>query len=148
VTEATGNRLEFSSGEIICTNEDKLRNIFLIEEGEVGIFSREKEQLYLKDVKRQGDIIGDDSLFTEKRLAPIAIAITSVTVSCVKVDEIDYVLEKCPDWLGNILSLITDRLKASRAALDEHKIVSEEIENYQLSAEQLRSFSEAIKSNS
>ena len=145
MSEATGNRLEFSAGDVITVEGEKLKNIFLIESGEVGIFHQEKEQIYLKDVKKTQDIIGDDVLFSEKRSSPTAIAITQTVVSCIKIDEIDYVLEKCPDWLGNVLSLITDRLKASRAALDEHKIVSEEIENYKLSSDQLHSFSETLK---
>lgn len=145
MSEATGNKLQFQAGDIVCMEGEKLKNIFIIESGDIGIFSKEKDHLYLRDVKKVQDIVGDDVLFTEKRIAPIAIALTDVTVACIKIDEIDYILDKCPDWLGNVLGLITDRLKASRAALQEHKITSEYIENYQLSADQLHAFSESIK---
>jgi CRP-like cAMP-binding protein len=144
MSEATGNRLEFKAGDIICRPGERIKNIFLIESGEVGIFHLEKEHLYLKDVKGETDIIGDDILFSEKRESPAIIAIKDTMVSCVKIEEIDYVLGKCPDWLGNILGLISDRLRSSRAVLDEHHIVPEKIENYQLTADQLQAFKETL----
>lgn len=144
MSEATGNRLEFAAGEVICKPGEKLKNIFLVESGEVGVFRVEKDHLYLQAVKSQAKIVGDDILFSEGREAMAAIAISDVVVSCIKIDEIDYVLERCPDWLGNILSLISDRLNSSRAALNEHKIVSDEIENYPLTADQLNSYRKSL----
>lgn len=114
--------LKFKRGQVIFVAGEPSKHLYIVTKGEVQIFKDEKNRLELLSIVGERDFIGELNLMEDKTRSATAIAATEVELVQIKKIDIRRVLEICPDWVSEIISTLTDRLRHSFNVLKEHRI--------------------------
>jgi CRP-like cAMP-binding protein len=143
-----GERLELEAGEVIFVEGEPGEFLYIIQEGEVLLLKEEGKRVSpLTKVEAVG-FVGELSAFANRGVRNLS-AVTTKKTSVYKIagSDIKKVLKTCTDWVPEIMQILSDRLKASTEVMKEHRITSDEMENYaQTHTKELMQYQEQIKS--
>lgn len=114
--------LKFKRGQVVFVAGEPSKHLYIVTKGQVKIFKEDKSRLDLISVVCEKDFIGELSLMEDKLRKATAIATAETELIQIKKSEIRRVLEICPDWVSEIVSTLTDRLRHSIDVLREHRI--------------------------
>ncbi len=126
----TKNKQTFAKNEIIYAQGQGSAFLYIIESGNVGIVFEKGHQLHLVNTLGPKNFIGEVEFFCNERRLTSAVALSDVTLYCLKKADIIGVVQKCPEWVGNIVSMIGERNYESMKVLIEHNIYDENIDDY------------------
>ena len=119
--------LKFKRGDVVFSAGEASKHLYIVAKGQVQIFKENKNRLELITVVNQKDFIGELSLFEDKVRSATAIATRETELIQIKKADVRRVVELCPDWVSEIITTLTDRLRHSINVLREHRI-DEDIE--------------------
>ena len=141
-------RLEFEAGEVIFVEGEPGDFLYIIQEGEVLLLKEEGKRVSpLTKIEAVG-FVGELSTFAKRGVRNLsAVTTKKTTVFKVASSDINKVLKTCTDWVPEIMQIISDRLKVSTDLMKEHRIISDDMENYaQTHTKDLLEYQEQIKS--
>jgi CRP/FNR family transcriptional regulator, cyclic AMP receptor protein len=139
--------LEVRKGQVLFAKGESSAYLYIVEEGEVGIFLDENEKLTLLNTIGEKDFIGEISMFSDDKRNATAIALEDTYLIVVKKVEIQKVLKSCPEWVTNIMLTLSDRLRNTTEVLREHRVVDDmrSAATRSLSPEEINKLQDAVK---
>ena len=115
--------VKFSRGQVLFCEGDASQYLYLVIKGEVRIVRESDGRFIPIAVIRPGEFIGELSMFNDGPRSASAVAVQDSEAYMIKKSDIRKVVKTCPDWVGDIMKTLADRLKGSIDMLREHKIV-------------------------
>lgn len=137
----------FAAGEVIFVEGEPGDFIYIVGSGEVLLLKEEGGKVSpFSKVEAKG-FFGELSSFTKRSVRSLsAVALRETIVYQISIDDIKKAMNICPEWVSEIMQLLSERLKSSTEVIKEHRIVSDSME--QLSArhtQNLLTYQEEIK---
>ncbi|MCK5071836.1 MAG: cyclic nucleotide-binding domain-containing protein [Bacteriovoracaceae bacterium] len=114
-------------GEVLYLQGNKAEYFYIINRGKIGLFDKSKDRLFSKNSVGAGEFLCSNNLFSKKHLEYTAIAVESTEIVRIKMSDMKAVINKCPEWVSDIMQTIWGRLEASLNVLDEHQIMDDRI---------------------
>jgi CRP-like cAMP-binding protein len=112
----------FQKGEVLLKEGEKSRKVYLISSGKVILFTVVNGRVSPLYIAGPGEVIGEEAMFDN--VAPyFAVTLENSKVVEVLNSDLTKYLKSCPDWIGNIVQVMSDRLHSTQLILKEHKIV-------------------------
>lgn len=125
------------AGEVVFVEGEPTDFLYIIESGEVLLLKEEGKRVSPLSKVGAGGFFGELSVFSKRAARNLsAVATEKTSVYKVAVEDIGKVLKVCPDWVAEIMQILSDRLKASTEVMKEHRITSDEMESYAASRSQ------------
>ena len=123
-------RQQYSKNDVIFAQGQGSAFLYLIERGEVGIVVEKERQLHLINKLGPQNFIGEVEFFHGARRATSAVALSDVTLYCFKKNDILEILEKCPQWVNDIMTTLGERNFEAMNIIVEHNIFNEDVDSY------------------
>lgn len=117
--------LQFKRGQVVFAAGEPSKHMYIVSKGQVQIFKEEKNRIELLSTVGEKDFIGELSLMEDKSRRATAIATCETELIQIKKIDVRRVLELCPDWVTEIVTTLSDRLRHSVDILKEHRIIDE-----------------------
>lgn len=127
--ESSNDVIQFNKGAVIFTEGEPSTYLYIIKSGEVRIVKKDKDRLTPITILKERDFLGELSMFSNNPRNATAIATSDTELIMVKKSDIKKVLNKCPDWVSDIMQTISSRLRDSDELLREHKIIDDKYES-------------------
>jgi CRP-like cAMP-binding protein len=114
------SREVFRAGEFIFKEGDLAFDFFIVEEGEVEIFTVDLagNRVPISSCK-EGESFGEFALLDKTKRSASAIAKTAVIVNRVSEEGYNQLLSELPDWASSMLRSFASRLKSMNARLKD-----------------------------
>ena len=109
--------------ELVFTDGEYVKNLILIEQGEVLTFRIIEGRVIPLGIAGPGEFVGESCLFNKEKYDAYAIAIQDCNVRLINKDEIMEVVLNSPEWVRNLTKLMASRLSATEDVISEFKIV-------------------------
>ena len=139
-------KVTYEAGQVIFAEGEPSLHLCIIKYGEIGIFKEKNGMVILVSVISSKDFIGELSIFDEGTRSASAVALSQSEVHLINKSSIQEVLKSCPDWVSNIMTTISDRLRSTTTLLREHRIADDIHETgINLTTEKLSSYWKSIK---
>ena len=137
----------FKKGKVIFVEGEPSAFLYVIVSGEIMIFKEGKGPIIPISLLGEKEFIGELSMFSDDPRNASAIAIEDSELLMIKRTDIRKVIKTCPEWVNNILMLISDRLRNTSKLLKEHRIVDEfnPASKKEFSTQELNQFQKSIK---
>lgn len=112
----------FKAGEFIFFEGDIETHFFIIESGEVLIFTKDPKGAKIEIAKlKSGDTFGEFALIDTGARSASAQAITDTKVMKISSEGYEMMLQDLPSWASSMLRSFSSRLKNMNATLKEIK---------------------------
>jgi CRP/FNR family cyclic AMP-dependent transcriptional regulator len=127
MNDLSNDVMEYKKGDVLFTKDESANFLYIVVSGTVKLFSGDEKSL--RPVKNiyEKDFFGEQSLFSEEARTLTAIVAEDSKLILIKRRDIFSVLKTCPDWIGDIVTLIGKRLRSTNYAIYEHHLVDEAI---------------------
>ncbi len=99
--------------------------LYILLEGEVGIFKHTRSRLIPISIIRPKSFIGELAILTNSVRSSSAIAITDCKFMIIKKSEMQKALNGCPDWVSKLVKALSKRLVDSVAILGNNNVSSD-----------------------
>ncbi len=130
-----GLQKHFKKGDVLFKTSAKVDKVYLVSSGKIMLFTTSSNRIIPLYVAGPNSLVGEECLFS-KEYTYYAVAITDTTVVPVNVKDIKDFLKTSPEWVSNIINLLSSRLVSTQNILKEHKIVDPLLnDNSELSSE-------------
>ncbi|MBN1127690.1 MAG: cyclic nucleotide-binding domain-containing protein [Chitinispirillaceae bacterium] len=108
----------FNTGEMLFEEGLQGKEMFLIQEGKVGIFKNTPEGKVPLSVAGPGGVLGEQSLFGNHARSATAVAVEPTRVLIIHQKELQHITETIPPWLFAMLKKIVTTLHTVRQSSD------------------------------
>ena len=98
--------------------------IFLIKGGEIVSVKNKDNRIIPTGIHSENDFIGCVSA-SLKNYHESAVTKSKAIITPIPVKDVLTVVGSCPEWVGDLLNTLSERLNASVDLMSEHKIISE-----------------------
>lgn len=117
----------FKKGTILFTKDEAANSLYIVVSGSVKLFSGDEKNI--RPVKNiyEKDFFGEQSLFSDEPRSLTAIVTENTDLIIIKKKDIYSVLDSCPNWIGDIVKLISKRLRSTNYAIYEHHLVDDSL---------------------
>jgi CRP/FNR family cyclic AMP-dependent transcriptional regulator len=116
----------YAVGEVLFEEGLRGKELYLIQEGKVGIFKNTPKGRIPIAVAGPGGIIGEQSIFGDHARSATAIAVEPTRVLIISQNHVRHVMESIPPWLYTMLKVIVTRLHESRLRVDQSALKDHE----------------------
>jgi len=121
--------LTLKEGDVLFKENTIGDHIFLVKAGEMITLKENKGRLLPTGLHRETDFIGAIHGIGGGEYSETAIARTNAVLVPLPVDDIEKVVDECPNWIRLLLSTIIERLDHSLSFICDHKIM-EDLSHY------------------
>jgi CRP/FNR family cyclic AMP-dependent transcriptional regulator len=112
----------FKPGDIIFKEGDKHLHFFIVDEGQVEIFTTNKGQQVTIAKLGAGESFGEFAMLDKAPRSASARALTNLRVYKISEEAFQEMLGEIPDWAAHMLKSFARRLKQMNAALKEMRL--------------------------
>lgn len=128
---------KLEAGEVVFVEGGPGDFFYIVDQGEVVLLKEEGKRVSPLSIVSAGGFFGELSVFTKQSARSLsAVATEETIVYKIAAEDVTKVLNVCPDWVEEIMQVISGRLKTSTEVMKEHRIISDEMENYMASKPQ------------
>lgn len=120
----------YAKNDIIYAQGQGSAFLYLIESGNVGVVIEKDHQLHLINKLGPKNFVGEVEFFRGERRLTSTVALSDLTIYCIKKSDVMDIVEKCPKWVEDIMTTLGDRNYEAINILVEHNILEEEGEGY------------------
>ncbi len=121
------NTIEFQPGDTIFNEKDPGGCLYVIKEGQVGVFKKGQSELLPLAIVGSGEFLGEMSLIREKQRSSTAIALTPVKVIKMTKGAFKVQLDKTPKWVRALLDGLVQRLDKMDELVKRNGVKDEQI---------------------
>jgi CRP/FNR family cyclic AMP-dependent transcriptional regulator len=113
------------AGTILFAEGELATDLYIIKSGEIRIVKEKEKKLIPISILKEGDFIGELSLFSMEKRSASAIVIKDSEVMIIDKADIQKAVNECPEWVTDIMVTLGDRLRDSTTMLREHNIIDD-----------------------
>jgi CRP-like cAMP-binding protein len=121
--------ISLKKGEVLFKENSIGDHIFLVKSGEMITLKETKGRLLPTGLHKETDFVGAVHGIGGGEYCESAIARTHSILIPLPIDDIEKVVDECPNWIRLLLNIIIERLDHSLKFLSEHKIM-EDLSHY------------------
>lgn len=122
--------LVYKKGQVIFAEGETSSYLYLVNYGEITILKEDGQRLQPISQVKDKEFLGELSIFVDELRSATAIATEDTEVYIIKKSEVKHVMKNCPEWVGNIMATLCERLNHSNEVLREHRIMSESLQKF------------------
>jgi CRP/FNR family transcriptional regulator, cyclic AMP receptor protein len=122
--------LLYKKGQVIFAEGENSSYLYLINYGEITVVKDDGQRLIPISQVKDKEFLGEQSIFVDEVRSTTAIATKDSEVYIIKKSEVKHVMKNCPEWVGNIMATLCERLNHSNEVLREHRIMSESLQKF------------------
>ena len=137
--------LNLKKNSVVFHEGDGSTFMYLVKTGKVAIVKEDGKRVVLISVIGAQSLIGESSVFADTKRSASAVAIEPSELLAVKFTDVRKVIKDCPDWVGELMRTLMDRLHGVSALLSEHNISSDSLEDQQLTDAQMKDVRKALE---
>lgn len=142
---AFDDTLKLRKNSVVFAEGDESSFMYLVKKGKVAIVKEDGKRIVVISVVGDQSLIGESSIFADTNRSATAVAIEPSELLVVKFTDVRKVLKDCPDWVSDLLKTLSDRLHGVSKILSEHNIANEELDDKQLTQDQINDIRKAIE---
>jgi CRP/FNR family cyclic AMP-dependent transcriptional regulator len=116
----------YKVGEVLFEEGLQGKEMYLIQEGKVGIFKNTPKGRMPISVAGVGGILGEQSIFGNHPRSATAIAVEPTRALIINQKHLQHVMESIPPWLYAMLKVIVTRLHEARLRVDQSTLKDQE----------------------
>jgi CRP/FNR family transcriptional regulator, cyclic AMP receptor protein len=116
----------YKVGELLFEEGLQGKEMFLIQEGKVGVFKNSPKGRMPISVVGVGGILGEQSIFGNHSRSATAIAVEPTRALIINQKHLHHVMESIPPWLYAMLKVIVTRLHEARLRVDQSALKDQE----------------------
>lgn len=109
--------------EIIYHEGDSVNFLYIVKKGKVLLFKELKGRIVPLNVSMEKEFIGEESIISKFTYLTSAIALEDSELIRINKSDISHVLGVCPQWVVNLVSLLSNRLNHAEDIIKEHQII-------------------------
>lgn len=121
--------LSLQEGDVLFKENELGNHIFIVKAGELITLKENSGRLLPTGLHRETDFVGAIHGVGGGEYREAAIARTNAIVIPIPINDIEKVVDECPNWIRLLLNTIVERLDHSLSFLCEHKIM-EDLSHY------------------
>ena len=118
--------VSFEDGDVLFSEGEKSDCFYILSSGVVRTFKENGRELIPISRLSDGDLVGEDSVFSQSNRTLSAICTMPTTAFRIDANDVHKVLKNSSDWIGNIMVTLADRLADIYSLIEEHRIISDE----------------------
>lgn len=119
----------YKKGQVIFCEGEPSSYLYIVKSGKVIVVKDDGQRVIPISLIEEKEFLGETSVFTDETRSASALALEHTELYVIKKSEIKHVLKHCPEWVGNIMATLCERLSDSIEILREHRIMDESLEN-------------------
>lgn len=115
--------VSYKRGHVLFIQGNSSLYLYLVVTGEVILFDGNEKRLVPVDAIGEKDFVGHQTLFNDSSRRLTAIVSEDAEVFLIKKSDIKKVLKTCPDWVSDILKILSDRLQSTNEIIYDNKMI-------------------------
>ncbi|RLA65273.1 MAG: hypothetical protein DRQ88_03030 [Epsilonproteobacteria bacterium] len=120
--------LKLKEGEVLFVEGEMINELFIIKQGEVGVFKEKGDRLDPFRNINEGNLVGEVSIFTgEKHRGATALATLDSEIIKISKAAILQVINTRPSWLGELMQDLTQDLIYSGKMMKDQSIFQDDM---------------------
>lgn len=130
MAESDNTSVEFFPGEVLFKENDSSGYLYIIKEGQVGLFKKgpQNEDLPIA-VIGSGEFLGEMSLINQENRSATAVALSPVKAVKMTKKSFQDQVDKTPKWIQALLLGLVQRLYRTDEILRRHGVVDQKIDS-------------------
>lgn len=116
----------YTTGEMLFEEGIQGRDMYLIQEGKVGVFKNTQKGRVPIAVIAAGGILGEQSVFGNHSRSATAVAVEPTRALIISQKCLQKVMKSVPSWLYSMLKVIVEKLHETRRRVEQGAVVDRE----------------------
>ena len=125
MNSTSNNSISFKKGEVLFVQGETATNMYIVVSGAVKLFAGDGKNLVSVGVVQEKDFFGEQSILSKKLRSLTAVVAEDSELILIDKKDINKVLDRCSDWVRDIMKLLSDRLEDTNKAIYEHGLTDE-----------------------
>jgi CRP-like cAMP-binding protein len=109
----------YQSGEILFEEDSRGREMFIIQEGKVGVYKKNAETQIELAVLDKGAMVGEMSLLDDMPRSATVRALEKTKALVINDVALQGILDQTPSWLNSIIKIVVSRLRDANKRVDQ-----------------------------
>ncbi|EQC47081.1 cyclic nucleotide-binding domain protein [Bacteriovorax sp. BSW11_IV] len=114
--------IKFKKGQVLYVEGEPSNYVYLIKSGIVKLIKEDAGRLVAIARLKDKEFIGLESFFSDSSRKESAVAVEETNAFMIKRNDLKGAMKTCPEWMNDLISLMSGRLENTMDILRAHRI--------------------------